>query len=295
MKISRRALLGAAALSPVTAAYPFRLAICNETFPGMSLAEACHAARLTGYTGVEIAPFTLGEDPAAIPAARRREIRGLIVDTGLAYVGLHSVLSAPKGLHVTTPDKSVRARSWDYCSRLIDLCADLGRNAVLVFGSGRQRSAAAGASVAEATRRFEDGLARMAQIAAQRDVVILVEALAPHLSNVVTSLEQAVAMVRRIDSAHVRTMFDTHNAAAETTAHAELIRLYHPYIRHVHVNELDGRYPGTGSYDFKSVFAALAGCSYQGWVSVEVFDFQPDGVTIARDSARYLRDVMNFK
>ena len=52
---------------------------------------------------------------------------------------------------------------------------------------------------------------------------------------------------------------------------------------------MDGRYPRTGSYDFKSVFAALAECSYQGWVSLEVFDFRPDGVTIARESARYLR------
>jgi sugar phosphate isomerase/epimerase len=292
MKISRRALLGAAALSPAVAAYPFRLAICNETFQGMSLADACHAAIQTGYTGVEIAPFTLAEDPAAIPATRRREMRERIAETGLTYIGLHSLLSAPKGLHVTTADKSVRDRSWDYCRRLIDLCFDLGRNGVLVFGSGRQRSAEAGASVADAARRFEDGLARMAPLAVERGVVILVEALAPHLANVVTSLEQAVAMVKRIDSPGVRTMFDTHNAAAETVPHAELIRLYHPYIRHVHVNELDGRYPGTGSYDFKSVFSALAECSYQGWVSLEVFDFRPDGLTIARDSARYLRTAM---
>src|SRR5437899_791392 len=125
MKISRRALLGAAAFGRAAGAYPFRLAICNETFQRMSLDEACSAARQTGYTGIEIAPFTLAEDPAAIPAARRREIRELMAQNGLQYVGLHSLLSAPKGLHVTTPDKAVRERSWDYVSKLIDLCADL--------------------------------------------------------------------------------------------------------------------------------------------------------------------------
>src|SRR5229473_6770659 len=108
MKISRRALLGAAAFGRAAAAYPFRLAICNETFQRMSLDDACNAARRTGYTGIEIAPFTLAEDPAAISAARRREIRELIARKGLTYAGLHSLLSAPKGLHVTTPDKAVR-------------------------------------------------------------------------------------------------------------------------------------------------------------------------------------------
>src|SRR2546429_804140 len=191
MKISRRALLGAAALGRAVAAHPLRLAICNETFQGMSLASACNAARQTGYAGIEIAPFTLAEDPAAIPAARRREMRDLIAGKGLAYAGLHSLLSAPKGLHVTTPDKAVRDRSWDYVIRLIDLCADLGRGGVLVFGSGKQRSAVAGSSVADANRRFEEGLARLAPKAVQRGVAILVEALAPHLANVVTSLEQA--------------------------------------------------------------------------------------------------------
>src|SRR3989454_12336413 len=57
--------------------------------------------------------------------------------------------------------------------------------------------------------------------------------------------------------------------SAESMPHAELIHQYQSYIRHVHVNEMDGRYPGTGSYDFKPLFAALAECSYQGWVSLE--------------------------
>ena len=255
----------------------------------MTLADGFHAARRTGYTGIEIAPSTLAEDPAAMPAPRRREIRSLIVDTELSFVGLHSLLTSPKGLHVTTPDKPVRDRSWDYVQRLIELCADLGPKGILVFGSGKQRSTTAGSSVTDATRRFEEGLARVAPFAAERETVILLESLAPRNSNVVNSLEQAVAIVRRIGSPNVRTMFDTHNAVAETTPHAELIRRYHPYIRHVHVNEMDGRYPGSGGYDFKPVLAALGECSYQGWVSVEVFDFRPDGVTIARDSARRLR------
>ena len=39
---------------------------------------------------------------------------------------MHWLLAAPKTLHVTTPDRAQRERSWNYFRRLIDLCADLG-------------------------------------------------------------------------------------------------------------------------------------------------------------------------
>ena len=37
--------------------------ICNETFGNWSLKQSCEFAAESGYSGIEIAPFTLGEDP----------------------------------------------------------------------------------------------------------------------------------------------------------------------------------------------------------------------------------------
>jgi len=59
-------------------------------------------------------------------------------------------------------------------------------------------------------------------------------------------------------------------------------------IKHLHVNEMDGRHPGTGNYDFKPVLATLARRNYQGWVSLEVFDFKAGAEKIAADSLRFL-------
>jgi sugar phosphate isomerase/epimerase len=294
VRLTRRALLGAATAAAFAGgARSFRLAICSETFAGMQFAEACRAARRTGYTGLEVAPADLGPDPAGLPPERRRQIRGVIADSGLTYVGTHSLLAVPKGLHLTTPDRAVREKSWDYFRRLIDLSADLGTGTVMVLGSSKQRAAVNGATVAEATGRLEEGLARLAPAAQARGVTILLEPLAPHLCNVVNTLEEAVAMVKRIASRAIQSMFDTHNTAGETLPHEELLKRYHSYLKHVHLNEMDGRYPGAGNYPFEPVLRALAGLRYDGWLSVEVFNFKPDGETVARSAATFLRRIID--
>ena len=294
MNLTRRELLtslaAAAAVPQAFAAKDrFRLAICNETFQGWTFAEMCQGARRLGYTGLEIAPFTLGADAASLSAGKRRELRRTMASEGIAYVGLHAILTAPKGLHVTTPDAGVRQLSWEYVRKLVDLAADLGEGAIVVFGSGKQRSATGGVSVAEATAHFQEGLARVAPAAQARGVTILIEALAPHLSDVVTTLDEAVAIVKHIGSPAIQTMFDTHNAVKEPQPHGALIKKHARHIRHVHINEMDGRHPGTGTYDFKGVLQALKEVSYRNWLSLEVFDFSAGPETIARESARLVR------
>ncbi|HVN03608.1 MAG TPA: sugar phosphate isomerase/epimerase family protein [Bryobacteraceae bacterium] len=266
-----------------------RYAICNEIFENWKFADACRAIRQAGYSGIEIAPFTLAEDPAQITSAQRREYRGIIRDEGLEFAGLHWLMVSPKGLHVTTPDAALRERSWRHIHDLIDLCADLSPDGVMVFGSPKQRGTTAGESRAQATKRFVDGLAAVAPHAGERGVTILVEALPMGQCDVVTSIGEAAAIVRQIDHPVVRTMFDSHNAVDETEPHAVLLDRYYDLIRHVHVNELDGLHPGTGTYDFKAIFDVLRRREYARWVSLEAFDFTPGAETIARDSLRYLQ------
>lgn len=272
--------------------YHFRHSICNEIYQGWDFADACRHIKATGYEGIEIAPFTLAEDPATITSELRRNYARVIEGEGLQFVGLHWLMVAPKGLHVTTPDTDLRERSWEHIRRLVDLCADLGDRGVMVFGSPLQRNTTGGSTREEATKRYMDGLAAVAPHAESRGVTILVEALPKNQTDVVLSLEEAAGIVREIGSPAIQTMFDTHNAVDETDPHAALVERYFPIIRHVHVNETDGGHCGTGDYDFASVLAALKRLDYQGWVSLEAFDFAPGAERIATESLRYLEGVI---
>jgi sugar phosphate isomerase/epimerase len=268
--------------------YVFRHSICNEAFEGWKFADACRAIRKAGYAGIEIAPFTLAEKPTDVTAAQRREYKDIIAAEGLQFVGLHWLMVSPKGLHVTTPDAALRARSWEHIRHLIDLCADLGPNGVLVFGSPKQRSTTGGISREEATRNYIEGLSGVAPHAAERGVAILVEALPSDQADVILSLEEAVSIVKQLASPGVRTMFDVHNAADETEPHDVLVDRYFDLIRHVHVNEMDGKHCGAGNYDFKPVLAMLRKRNFAGWVSLEAFDFSYGAERLANESIRHL-------
>lgn len=269
-------------------AYVFKHSICNEAFEGWQFADACKAIRKAGYTGIEIAPFTLAERPADVSAQQRRECRDIMRSEGLEFVGLHWLMVSPKGLHVTTPDAEARAKGWAHIDDLIDLCADLGPNGVMVFGSPKQRSTTGGATREQATRNYVEGLAGVAPHAAERGVTILVEALPKDQADVILSLEEAAGIVAEIASPAVRTMFDVHNAIDEAAPHDALVDRYFDVIRHVHVNELDGKHCGAGNYDFKPVLAMLRKRNYQGWVSLEAFDFTPGAERLANESLRHL-------
>ena len=266
----------------------FRQAICNEVYEKRPLKDVCKSIRDIGYDGIEIAPFTLAEEPSQISAAQRREYRDTIRSEGLGFVGLHWLMVSPKGLHVTTPDRDLRSRSWKHIDNLIDLCADLGDNGIMVFGSPAQRGTTGGINRVEAMKNYSDGLASVAEHAVERGVTILVEALPRAQCDVINTLAEAVDVVNKIGSPAVRTMFDSHNAVDEMEPHAALVDRYFELIRHIHVNEMDGRHPGTGDYDFKPVFEVLRRRGYQGWISLEAFDFKPGAETIASESLRYI-------
>ena len=91
-----------------------KFAICNETFQDWPLDRACAFAAECGYTGIEIAPFTLAGRAGDISHAQREAICRQAKSAGLEIVGLHWLLAKTEGFHLTSPDAAVRRRTADY-------------------------------------------------------------------------------------------------------------------------------------------------------------------------------------
>jgi sugar phosphate isomerase/epimerase len=265
-------------------------AICNELFGDMDFADSCALLERYGYRGIEIAPFTLFEDPGAFTSGQVEEIRRIIEDHDLEFTGLHWLFLKPEGLHITTPDESVRRRSWDHLKRLVDLAGRLG-GGVLVLGSPKQRNST-GISRDEASANLEEGLRSLADFTAQRNCTILLESLSPDQTDVINTMAEAEESIRRIGHSAIRGIFDFHNCAAEAVSWEQLIDDYFPIIHHVHLNEVNGSWPGTGSSDFLPAFRKLADNGYAGWISLEIFHRPEDPSRVLRETRDFLDRMM---
>jgi sugar phosphate isomerase/epimerase len=266
-----------------------RYAICNETFEGWDHERVCRFVAGLGYQGLELAPFTLGRTIHDVSAERRRELRRQAEEHGLKLLGLHWLLAKTEGLQLTSADAAVRRRTAEYLVELARCCADLGGD-VLVFGSPAQRRIPAGASRAQAADWAVDTFRQARQGIADCGVRLCLEPLSPPEADFINTCAEAVELLDRIDHPNFLLHLDVKAMSTDEAPAPELIRRHTARTGHFHANDPNRRGPGFGMTDFVPIFAALRESGYDGWVSVEVFDYSPDPETIARESLRYMRE-----
>src|SRR5436305_15158913 len=101
-----------------------RFAICNETFRDWPFDKAFEFAAELGYTGLEIAPFTIHTNAYEISPARRAEVRTQADEAGLEIIGLHWLLAKTTGLYLTAPDDDVWDNAAGYLAERARICCD---------------------------------------------------------------------------------------------------------------------------------------------------------------------------
>ena len=251
-------------------------------------------ARALGYAGLEVAPYTVCEDPQTMTLAQARELRQVAADHGLEISGLHWLLVKPAGLSITDPDPAVRARTVAFMRHLCELCAAMG-GSYLVHGSPGQRRVPQGDTHEQALSRAMAAWALAGEAAASCGVTYCIEPLSRDQTDVVNTVAEAVAVVEAMGQPALRTMIDTSSAGlAEDLPVPALIERWLPtgLVAHIQLNDPNRRAPGQGEMAFGPVLAALRHGGWDGWVAVEPFDYVPDGPGCAAWSAGYLQGLL---
>lgn len=264
-----------------------KFAICNELFEGWAFERIVDCAAQVGYQGIELAPFTFGDSVTDISSEERRAIRKTAEAAGLEIVGLHWLLTKPEGLHLMHPDKEVREKTVDYLCQLVEFCADVG-GWIMTFGSPNQRSILPGMSRETAWGFAVEGLQACGEAARSRGVMICMEALPPVQTNFLNTNAEVRDLVRAVDHPNIQMMIDVKSMYVEDIPIPDNIHACRGLFHHVHANDANQRWPGSGDVDFRPIFAALQDVGYDGYVSVEVFDYAAPPKTMAEEALRYM-------
>ena len=183
---------------------------CNEVIAPMPFPQQCEYAAKLGYDGLEIAPYTLSDEPHRLGSAQIAAARAAAEDAGVAVTGLHWLLISP-GLSISSKDENVRKRTIDVMlALLIDQCAELGGRYLVRLAAPAARRP--GETRAAALARARDSFAAIAERAQKAEVVYCIEPLSSEQTPLINTLDEAARMVAEIGSPAVRSMLDCSSA-----------------------------------------------------------------------------------
>ncbi|MBK34923.1 MAG: D-tagatose 3-epimerase [Gemmatimonadetes bacterium] len=247
------------------------------------MAPSPEAAKLTteiGYTGIELAPYTLCDVVTDLEPSDRSRIRREIEDAGIEVAGLHWLL-ANTPFRLNSPDRVERQAAGNYLVELVDFCADVGGD-TMVFGSPAQRDPTDGFDPEEAWAWTVECMRSVGERADDRGVVFCIEPLG---TSFVTWIDDAIRLVGEVDRPGFAMMVDCKAMVQDDRwSVSDQILHAHGSFHHVHVNDPNRLGPGMGELDFDPILNTLAKLDYQRWVSVEAFDFQMGREKVARTS-----------
>jgi sugar phosphate isomerase/epimerase len=143
---------------------------------------------------------------------------------------------------------------------------------------------------------FLDGLARVAQVAEEEDVKVLIE---PEPGLLVENSKQFKKLMTKIlNPKYIRLNFDIGHFYCVNEDPARVVSELSDYIEHFHLADIahtrihNHLIPGRGSIDFRSVFNAMDDIGYRGFVTVELYPYQDNPIDAAKEAFDYLCSIM---
>lgn len=265
-----------------------KFSICNEIFRDWDLREVFRTARKMGYDAVEIAPFTLADSVEEISRSERARIKSMAAAEGVELSAIHWVLVKPEGLYINHPDKVIREKTSKYFIELVDFCADIGAKAIVV-GSPHQRRVLETVSFEDARAWALETFRAAVNRAREREVSLCLEPLGAAETNFINTAREAIDFTRELDNPAFQIILDVKAMSTEGRPLPEIIHESRGHFAHFHANDPNLKGPGFGDVDFVPILRALKEVGYEGYVSVEVFQFEEGAEVIASRSLETLQ------
>jgi sugar phosphate isomerase/epimerase len=289
-----------------------KLAFSTNAFKRYSLEDSIREIAKVGYSGVEI----LCDIPHAYaPTFKDDQVRSLkktlaLSNMQISNLNAFTLYAIGDTYHPSWIDdsKEMRIEHTIECIRLAKrigakhLSTEPGGPVVALLPSSRQQQQQQEQQqqqyqdISRLEKMFLDGLTRVAKMAEEEDIKVLIE---PEPGLLIENSRQLKNFMRKIiNSKYIRLNFDIGHFYCVNEDPAKVIYELSDYIEHFHLADIaptrihNHLIPGKGSIDFRSVFDAMDDIGYRGFVTVELYPYQDNPIYAAKEAYSYLCSIM---
>ncbi|MFO0752077.1 MAG: sugar phosphate isomerase/epimerase family protein [Thermodesulfovibrionales bacterium] len=274
-----------------------KLSFSTNAFVRYSVAKAVEKISSIGYEGVELLADIPHLYVHAITPSDIDRLKETLSWTGVAVTNVNA--NTVRGYYgrklwdpvfepsLANPDPTARKWRIDYCKKSIDLAVALGSPMVSIT-SGR--------SMPEITPErsmvlLRESLKEVLDYAAGRNIRIGMEYEQGLLIEFAGELAQ---LINEIDSPYFGANLDLGHSHLSGEEPEAAIRSLAGRIFHVHLEDIKNRkhyhlIPGLGDIDFNALLGILARCSYDGFLTVELYTYPFMPEEAARRAFDYLK------
>lgn len=243
--------------------------VFSDRWDDESASAMCRQAAEIGYDLIEVLMF----DPAMLD---RNATRRAIAQSGL---GLRLGMALGADADISSDDESMARRGENTVALALEIASDLGAPAV----SGICYAAFDTYTAPQTERQVErvaSALSRLDRRAGELGVRLGVEPVNRYESYMVNTLDQAAALIGRTGGKNMFVHMDTFHMNIEEADMTAAIRRNAALLGYAHVADSHRGVLGTGNFDLRRYFRALAEAGYVGDFTFEGFSSSAVGADL---------------
>jgi sugar phosphate isomerase/epimerase len=272
-----------------------KLAFSTNAFKRYSLEDSIKEIAKVHYSGVEI----LCDIPHAYPPLftddHIRSLKQTLASFNMQISNLNAfTLYAIGDVYHPSWIENSRERRIGHTIDCIRLAKKIGAKYISTEPGGPLQLQSA--DLAHLEKIFLDGLIRVAKVAEEENIKVLIEPEPGLLIENSRQFKNFIAKV--IDSRHIRLNFDIGHFYCVNEDPAGLVHELSNYIEHFHLADIASTrmhnhlIPGKGSIDFRPIFDAMDDIGYRGFVTVELYPYQDNPVQAAKEAYNHLCSIL---
>ncbi len=173
--------------------------------------------------------------------------------------------------NLISPEPAVRRAAVAHLKQVLDCSLVLGASKLMGPFHSAMSTFTGKPATPEEWQRGVAGIREVADYAESLDITLGLEYLNRFELYLTSCTDELMRFVKDVNHPNCKIMFDTFHANIEEKDTGAAIRKAIDDIVFIQLSENDRSTPGKGSVRWDSVFEAIKGTGYDGWISIEAF------------------------